>query len=151
VRLVALAALALAVLSAPGCAGGDESGATVPLSERLEALCDDARVAVEALGEPKDVGGAVLRPWAAIGARFVADVRRLDGASAAERPRLRSLADDFAGFYDGLRLGHAQWTSGESVAVKMSLQRAYALLARAEATAAGLGAAACARRPFDSA
>lgn len=144
-------ALALALAGAAAGGGGEERAAPGALGVRLDALCERARLAVEALGKPRDEGGAVLRPWAAIGGRFVADVRRLDARSPRDRNRLRRLADDYAGFYESLRLGHGQWAGGASVALEMSLQRAYALLARAEATAARLGAPACARRPFDDA
>lgn len=147
---IALALAVVLLLAATGCGGGrDEAASAAALGERLDALCTETRVAVEALGEPRDVGGAVLRPWAALGARFVSGVGLLEAPTAGERAELRSLASRYRGFYDGLRLGYEQWAAGESVATKMTLQRAYAHLAGAEAVAARLGAAACSLRPFD--
>jgi hypothetical protein len=146
---IALALAVALVLAVTGCGGGEEAASAVTLGERLDALCTETRLAVEALGEPRDVGGAVLRPWAALGARFVSGVGLLETPTAGERAELRSLATRYRGFFDGLRLGYEQWAAGESFATKMTLQRAYASLAGAEAVAARLGATACSLRPFD--
>ena len=149
-RAVALGAAAAVVLAA-GCGGGREqpARAEAPLADRLEALCEEARRAAERLGEPRERGTAVFAPWARAGERFVARLRDLAPASAAERRLLDAAADGYAGFYAGLRLGGEQARAGESAAVKATLQHAYARLAAAEAAATELGAAACARRPFD--
>jgi hypothetical protein len=152
VRIVLIAGAALALL-AGGCGGSEEAAAPSPLpplAERLAGLCEHARVQVEALGQPKDEGAAVFRPWAEIGERFVDDVRRLDAPTPLRRAQVQELADAYAGFYESLLLGYEQWRAGASAAVKMTLAHAYAQLDAAEATAARLGAAACATRPFDN-
>jgi hypothetical protein len=151
VRTVLATGAALALLAA-GCAGREETAAprpAPPLAERLAGLCERTRVSVEALGEPKDVGAAVFRPWAEIGERFVADVRGLEAPTPRRRAQVQALADGYAGFYESLDLGYEQWRSGESAAVKMTLARAYAQLTAAEAAAGRLGASACSVRPFD--
>jgi hypothetical protein len=140
-------ALALIPLAA-GCSGANDDPTRPVLVERLAALCEDARVAVEDLGEPKDVGAQVFRPWAEIGRDFVADVRKLRGATPAERNQMRALAAYYAGFYDSLRLAYDQWTSRQSTVVKMTLQRGYAQLDSAEEIASRLGATECSVRPF---
>ena len=143
-----MAGSALAFL-AGGCGGREEAAAPAPpLAERLAGLCERARVSVEALGAPKDEGAAVFRPWAEIGERFVADVRRLE-APTAQRAQVQALADAYAGFYESLLLGYEQWRTGASPAVKMTLTHAYAQLDAAEAAAEQLGARACSVRPFD--
>ncbi|HEY7381330.1 MAG TPA: hypothetical protein VH572_08985 [Gaiella sp.] len=144
-------ALVAVTLAAAGCGGGEDSHTRPQLVERLATLCEETRVAVEELGEPRDEGAAVFRPWAAIGRDFVADVRRLQGTTPRERRQVRALADYYEGFYDSLRLGYRQWSRGESTTIKMTLERAYALLASAEKLAGRMGASECAVRPFDEA
>lgn len=133
---------------AGGCGGSEKAAAPPLLAGRLAGLCERARVSVEALGQPKDRGAAVFRPWAEIGERFVADVRRLE-APTAQRAQVQALADAYAGFYESLLLGYEQWRAGASPAVKMTLAHAYAQLDTAEAAATRLGATACSVRPFD--
>jgi hypothetical protein len=147
VRIVPVAVVALALVAA-GCGGGDDTSQRSSLAERLATLCVETRAAVEELGEPKDVGAAVFRPWAAIGRRFVGDVRRLQGTSQ-QRKQMRALAKYYDGFYDSLRLGYQQWSKGQSATIKMTLERAYALLDSAEALAGRMGATECSVRPFD--
>ena len=143
----AVVAGALALVAA-GCGGGGEAPSRPALVERLAALCEETRIAVEELGEPKDTGAAVFRPWAAIGRRFVADVRRLGGTSARQREQLQSLAGYYEGFYDSLALSYELHEGGQQVAIKMTLERAYALLDSADALAIRMGATECAVRPF---
>lgn len=148
-------AVAVAVVSlvVAGCGSEDEG---VPpraaLAADLGALCDRTRVAVEALGEPKDEGARVFKPWARIGHRFVADVRRLPATTALQRRRLGSLADYYAGFYDALAYSYEISESGQSMQrelIKTTLERGYAQLASGETMAKRLGAVECAVRPFD--
>jgi hypothetical protein len=132
-----------------GCGGGDDDGPTrSTLADRLAEMCEETRAAVEELGQPRDEGAAVFRPWAQLGRRFVADIRRLETGNAQERVDLASLADYFAGFYDNLQIGYQQYRAQQSTAIKQTLERGYALLASAEQLATRMGAPECAVRPF---
>lgn len=148
----AAVAVTLLVVALAGCGANDDAEAPPrsALAEQLATLCDDARAEVEELGEPKDVGAGVFKPWSKIGTRFVADVQRLDGASAAEQRQLDRLATYYTGFFDSIAQSYLMHVSGESVGIKQTLERAYALLASGEKIAVQLGAPECAVRPFDA-
>jgi hypothetical protein len=146
-HLVALAAAALALA---GCGGNDDSSSARPaLPAELGRLCDETRAAVEVLGEPRDVGAEVFRPWAQLGRDFVTDVRRLRGTTPRQRRQLDRLADFYKGFYDNLQISYDLFRAGRSTSIKMTLERAYALLASGEALAVRMGAPECAVRPFE--
>lgn len=147
-RIALVAAAAIVALSFAGCGSDETHPARPPLPERLAQLCDETRTAVERLGEPRDKGAAVFRPWARLGRDFVARVRRLRGATPQQRERLRLLADYYAGFYDNLQLSYDLFRAGRSTAIKMTLQHAYALLTSGERLATRMGAPECAVRPF---
>ena len=139
----------LAVLAA-GCGGGGDDPSDV--AERVAALCDEARLDIEALGLPSETGIAVIRPWANRGTKLARDIRALDGGSASEQETLEALATALDEYYAGLRLGHfiyQQTRSSEAYA--QTIERAKAFQAAADAAATELGATACTRRPFDEA
>ena len=131
-----------------GCGGDDGTPHRSALADRLAELCEETRVAVEELGQPRDEGAAVFRPWAQVGRRFVADLRRLQAGNAQERTNLASLADYYAGFYGNLEIGYEQYRAQQSTAIKQTLEHGYALLASAEKLATRMGAPECAVRPF---
>ena len=141
------AAFALALA---GCGSGDDSTDRPALPTRLAELCDETRAAVEDLGEPRDEGAAVFRPWARVGHEFVADIRRLRGATPTERAQLASLAEYYAGFYGNLDISYDLFRAGSSNAIKPTLERAYAHLTSAEQLAVRMGAPECAVRPFEA-
>jgi hypothetical protein len=141
------AAVALVIA---GCGGDDGSPGRAALPARLAKLCDETRIAVEDLGEPRDEGAAVFRPWARLGRDFVAEIRQLRGATPQQRRQLASLAEYYAGFYGNLDIGYDLFASGKSVAIKPTLERAYALLISAEKLAVRMGAPECAVRPFEA-
>jgi hypothetical protein len=147
-RLAFVAGVVGLALVLAGCGGDDETPERSAFAERLAELCDETRVAVEELGQPRDVGAAVFRPWAQLGRRFVADLRRIDAGTARERANLASLADYYAGFYENLQIGYEQYRAQQSTAIKQTLEHGYALLASAEALATRIGAPECAVRPF---
>jgi hypothetical protein len=148
VTVVTLAVLALALVA--GCGGDDPPPARSAFAERLAQLCEETRLAVEDLGEPREEGAAVFAPWARIGLGFVADVRRLPAATQRQRKDIVSLATYYKGFYDNLRASYDQYEEGQSQVIKMSLQHGYALLASAERLATRMGAPECAERPFEA-
>ena len=148
-RVLFAAGAAFVALTLAGCGTDEAIPARPPLPARLAQLCDETRTAVERLGEPRDKGAAVFRPWARLGREFVARVRRLRGATPQQRDRVRLLADYYAGFYDNLQLSYDLFRAGRSTAIKMTLQRAYALLSSGEKLATRMGVPECAVRPFD--
>jgi hypothetical protein len=152
VRRAATAFLALALaLAAAGCGGGDEESVErSPAVERLAELCEEAREDVEALGLPADVGPSVIGRWAARGARLAGSVKAMDAGTPAERRQIRALASDLEQYYRGLALAGAAFAQSRSMDVyAASIDRADAFRDRAERRALRLGAAECARRPFD--
>ena len=150
-RALRVAALVATLLTVAGCGGNDDAAQPVrgPLGAKLAQLCDDNRAAVELLGEPRDKGAAVFRPWARLGRSFVSDVRGLEGATPRQRKLVNRLADSFDAFYGNLKLSYDLFRAGRSDAIKMTLERAYAHLATAESLAVRLGAPECAIRPFE--
>jgi len=149
VRLaLVLAGAAFALAGTAGCTtdGGDTARSN--LATQLGRLCDESRLAVEKLGEPRDVGAAVFHRWAQVGRRFVADARRLPTETAAERQQLRSLARYFGGFYANLAIAYRMYRAQQSTAIKQVLERGYAFLASAERIATRIGATECAVRPY---
>jgi len=149
VRLaLVLAAAAVALTAAAGCTADGDDTARSNLARQLGRLCDESRLAVEKLGEPRDVGAAVFQQWAEVGRRFVADARRLPTETAAERQRLSSITGYFEGFYANLEIGYRMYRAQQSSAIKQVLERGYALLASAERIATRIGATECAVRPY---
>lgn len=136
-------------LALAGCGGKDDSAPTRPaVGAQLANLCDETRADVELLGEPRDTGAAVFRPWARLGREFVSAVRRLHAANATEREQLDRLADYYQGFYDNIGISYDLFEAGRSTSIKMTLERAYALLGSGEKLAVRMGAPECAVRPF---
>ena len=147
-RIVSVSVVVLAVL-ATGC-GGDEDRSEV--AEQVAALCDQARLDIEALGLPSETGIAVITPWANRGTRLAKDIRALDGGSASEQETVDALATALDEYYAGLRLGHIIYKQTRSAeAYAQTIERAKAFQADADAAATELGATECTRRPFDEA
>lgn len=147
-RIASILVVALAVLAA-GCGGGDDRS---DLSMQVGALCDEARLDIEALGLPSETGIAVITPWANRGTRLVKDIRALDGGSASEQETVAALATALDEYYAGLRLGHIIYKQTRSAeAYAQTIERAKAFQADADAAATKLGATECTRRPFDEA
>lgn len=146
-RLALLALLPVLVLA--GCGGDDDRS---DVAEQAAALCDQARVDIEALGLPSETGIAVITPWANRGTRLVKDLRKLEGASAEEQATLDDLATALDEYYAGLRLGHIIYEQTKSSeAYAQTVDRAKAFQEDADAAAVELGAPECTRRPFDEA
>lgn len=119
---------------------------------QVGALCDEARLDIEALGLPSETGIAVITPWANRGTRLVKDIRALDGGSASEQETVAALATALDEYYAGLRLGHIIYKQTRSAeAYAQTIERAKAFQADADAAATKLGATECTRRPFDEA
>ena len=137
------------VLVLAGCGGNDDRS---DVAEQAAALCDQARVDIEALGMPSETGIAVITPWANRGTRLVKDLRKLEGASTEEQATLDDLATALDEYYAGLRLGHIIYEQTKSSeAYAQTIDRAKAFQEDADAAAVKLGAPECTRRPFDEA
>ncbi len=148
-RVLALLALVPALVLA-GC-GGDDDDRSVA-AQQAAALCDEARVDIEALGLPSETGIGVITPWANRGTRLVKDLRKLEGATVEEQASLNDLATALDEYYAGLRLGrtiYEQTKSSEAYA--QTIDRAKAFQEEADAAAMKLGVPECTRRPFDEA
>ena len=146
-RIAPILVVVLAVLAA-GCGGDDRSD----LAEQVAALCDEARLDIEALGLPSETGIAVIRPWANRGTKLAKDIRALEGGSESEQETVAALATALDEYYAGLRLGHTIYEqTRSSEAYAQTIERAKAFQADADAAATELGAAECTRRPFDEA
>ena len=146
-RIAPILVVVLAVLAA-GCGGDDRSD----LAEQVAALCDEARLDIEALGLPSETGIAVIRPWANRGTKLAKDIRALDGGSESEQETVAALATALDEYYAGLRLGHTIYEqTRSSEAYAQTIERAKAFQADADAAATELGATECTRRPFDEA
>ena len=144
---ITLALLVVPALLAAGCGGDDERSA---VADQVAALCDEARVDIEALGLPSEVGIAVITPWAKRGTRLVQEIRALEGESASEQETLDALATALDEYYAGLRLGHIVYSQTKSSeAYAQTIERAKAFQEDADAAATKLGATECTRRPFD--
>jgi hypothetical protein len=147
-RIASVLVVVLAVLAA-GCGGGDD---TSDLAEQVAALCEEARLDIEALGLPSETGIAVIRPWANRGTKLAKDIRVLDGGSESEQETVNALATALDEYYAGLRLGHTIYEqTRSSEAYAQTIERAKAFQADADAAATELGATECTRRPFDEA
>ena len=147
-RRARTAFILLAVLAA-GCGGGDDRS---ELAEQVAALCDEARLDIEALGLPSETGIAVIRPWANRGTKLAEDIRALDGGDASEQETVAALATALDEYYAGLRLGHTIYVqTRSSEAYAQTIERAKAFQVDADAAATELGATECTRRPFDEA
>jgi hypothetical protein len=146
-RIAPILVVVLAVLAA-GCGGDDRSD----LAEQVAALCDEARLDIEALGLPSETGIAVIRPWANRGTKLAKDIRALEGGSESEQETVAALATALDEYYAGLRLGHTIYEqTRSSEAYAQTIERAKAFQADADAAATELGATECTRRPFDEA
>ena len=147
-RRPVVAILALALLAA-GCGGDDDRSA---VAEQVAALCEEARVDIEALGLPSETGIAVVTPWANRGTKLANDIRAIEGAGADERAILDDLATALDEYYAGLRLGRTIYEQTRSAeAYAQTIERAKAFQADADDAATRLGAPECTRRPFDEA
>ena len=144
---ILLVTLLLAGVAA-GC-GGDDDPQRSALAEQLAARCDQARADIEALGLPGDKGFAVVRPTAAIGLRLAREVARLEGANAAEREQVRSLAAYLKHYYTEVDAGAKVYlATRQSDAYTLTVERAKSFLVSAEALATRMGAPECATRAF---
>ncbi len=146
---IAVVLVAVLVVLGAGCGGGDDRS---DVAEQVAALCDEARMDIEALGLPSETGIAVIRPWANRGTKLAEDIRALDGGSASEQETVAALAAALDEYYAGLRLGHTIYQqTRSSEAYAQTIERAKAFQADADAAATKLGATECTRRPFDEA
>ncbi len=144
-RTLACLSLLLAALAA-GCGGADERSTAV---EQLAALCEQARLDVEALGLPAEKGPEVIGTWANRGRRLARDVEKIDGATPEEQQELASISQRLNEYYSGLRLGYIVYKqTGSSESYALALDKARAFLDEAEALATQMGADECAKRPF---
>lgn len=143
-----LGAIVLAA-AASGCTGGEEE--PPPRSEAAEtlaALCETARLDIEALGLPSETGYTVLKPWAARGKRLAADIRAIDGEPDESR-QLDELASELEEYYRGLALGYEIYRKTKNSEVYAAgISRAEVFLQAAEKRSLALGADECAIRPF---
>jgi hypothetical protein len=147
-RPVVLLVVALAVCAlAAGCGGGEDDRSEAVA--RIAALCEEARLDVEALGLPSEKGPDLVGDWANRGRRLAAAVKKVRSDDAQEQQRIESLSTYLTEYYSGLRLAYIVYTqtkSSESYA--LALDRANEFLEEFEALAVELGADECAKRPF---
>lgn len=137
----------VAVLVGTGCGSDDPERSTV--ATRLAALCEQARLDVEALGLPAEQGFSVVEPTANIALRLAADVARLDDAAKAERDQLALFASYLARYGRGLLIGVQAYEATKSAdAYAAAVGSVTSLLVSAERLATRMGAPECAERPF---
>jgi hypothetical protein len=140
------AVLVCVVLLASGC-GKDEPKRSA-LAESLAQLCEQARADTEKLGLPADVGFEVMKPTAARGLRLAADIKKLKGATPAEKEQIASLAEYFRFYYNELAAAVKLYSAGHPEVYEVTLGRAKPSLESGEALATRMGAPECAVRPF---
>ena len=141
-----VAMLACVTLLASGC-GKDEPKRSA-LAENLAQLCEQARADTEELGLPSEKGFAVMAPTAARGLRLAADIKKLEGTTAAEKEQIASLAEYFRFYYNELNAAVKLYAAGQSEIYAITLSRAKPSLESGEALATRMGAPECAIRPF---
>lgn len=148
-RLVALLVVMLvscALLA--GCGGGEDDRSEA--SARIGALCEKARLDVEALGLPSEKGPDLIGAWANRGRRLATAVKKVRSDDPEEQQRVESLSTYLNEYYSGLRLAYIvylQTKSSESYG--LALDRAKEFLGEAEALATQMGATECAKRPWE--
>ena len=140
---IVLVGLALVV---GGC--GEDEPERSPLAESLASLCEEARADTEALGLPAEEGFKVVKPGAERGLRLAADIKKLQGATPAEKEQIASLAEYFRFYHNEIRAGAKIYELGQPDAYYITVERAKPSLASAEALATRMGAPECAVRPF---
>lgn len=145
-RAIAVTVVGLALLAA-GCGGKAEPKRSA-LAEQLAQLCDAARADTEALGLPSEKGFVVMAPTAKIGAQLAKDVKRLRGATPAEKEQVASLAEYLRFYYAELAAAVKLFAVGQSEVYAITLNRAKPTLESAEALATRMGAPECAVRAF---
>lgn len=134
------------VLVAAGC--GEDEPERSPLAESLAALCEEARADTEALGLPAEKGFAVVKPAAERGMRLAADIKKLQGATPAEREQIASLAEYFRFYHNEIVAGARIYELGQPEGYVITVERATPSLVSAEALATRMGAPECAVRAF---
>lgn len=148
-RPVALLAVVLAIAAlAAGCGGGEDDRSEAVA--RIAALCEKARLDVEALGLPSEKGPDLVGDWANRGRRLAAAVKKVRSDDAEEQQRIESLSTYLTEYYSGLRLAYIvylQTKSSESYG--LALDRAKEFQGEAEALATQMGADECAKRPWE--
>jgi hypothetical protein len=146
--LVAL--LALVALVAAACGGGGHETASQAYAKQLSSACTDMRKQIEALGKPGDTPIAKIYPGTVkIGHAFVRKIRLLE-PPAAEKANARKMVQQFGYYFDGLAIGYAVLTKrGSQGGFIQTVSAAVANQRLAERYATRLGAAACARNPFE--
>ena len=106
------AMVACIALVATGC-GKDEPKRSA-LAESLAQLCEQARADTEALGLPSEKGFAVMKPTAARGLQLAAEIKKLKGATPAEKEQIASLAEYFRFYYNELDAAVKLYAAGQS-------------------------------------
>jgi hypothetical protein len=129
-----------------GC--GEDEPKRSALAENLAQLCEQARADTEALGLPGDVGFKVMKPTARIGRRLAGDVKKLKGTTPAESEQVASLAKGLDTYWAEVAAGVKLYEAGYGEGYAITVERARATLASAEALATRMGAPECAVRPF---
>jgi hypothetical protein len=143
---LALGVVALTLLVI-GC--GDDEPERSALATELAALCEQARLDVESLGLPAEVGIAVVQPWAKRGKRLAASVGKLEGTTEREREQVASLSKYLAEYYAGLNLAFLVYRDTKNAeGYAIAVDRAEPFLTSAERLATRIGAPECAVRPF---
>jgi hypothetical protein len=149
-RLLGLAILALVALTAAACGGGGHETASQAYAKQLSSACTDMRKQIEALGKPGDTPiGKIYPGTVKIGHAFVRKIRLLE-APAGEKASARKMVQQFGYYFDGLAIGYAVLTKrGSQGGFIQTVSAAVANQRLAEGYATRLGAAACAREPFE--
>jgi hypothetical protein len=149
-RVLAVAMLALVALTAAACGGGGHETASQAYAKQLSSACTDMRKQIEALGKPGDTPISKIYPGTVkIGHAFVKKIRLLE-APAADKTNARKMVQQFGYYFDGLAIGYAVLTKRKSQGgFIQTVSAAVANQRLAERYATRLGAAACAREPFE--
>jgi len=151
-RAVAIGLLA-AVIVAAGCGGTTSAPPSPlprsPLAVKLGALCDRARLDIEALGLPSEQGIAVVAPTVRIGRRLAAQIGALHGRTALERTRLEAISHNLDSYYLQVKGGLDAYKLAGGAGFQVAVEGAKPALDRAETLATRLGAPECAKHAFD--
>jgi len=89
-----------------------------------------------------------MQPTANIGLRLAGAVKKLEGATPAQRRQVATLAEHLRFYYNELAAAVKLYAVGHQEVYAITLERATPSLASAEALATRMGAPECAVRPF---
>ncbi len=140
--MLVAAAAALAVVAVVVVLLVRAQGSGDGFTSTASSLCDDARKAIEQLGDPQERGLDTLLQRVEIGERLVEDLAALQPPPEAATQE-RALVFSLRNYYTSLRLGYEALRDNQGSALKALDAAAKKSLADAEAAAKELGASGC--------